>query len=85
MARHFPPEYRWTKPDGGMFIWVEGPPGLDSERIYLKAVERKVAYVPGKYFYVGDEDGGTTMRLNFTRVDEATIERALTAPGRDPA
>ena len=81
MARHFPPEYRWTKPDGGMFIWVEGPPGLDSERIYQKAVERKVAYVPGKYFYVGDEEGGTTMRLNFTRVDEATIERALTALG----
>ena len=81
MARHFPPEYRWTKPEGGMFIWVEGPPGVDAEAIYWKAVERKVAFVPGKYFYVDQAQGLATMRLNFTRADEATIERAIAALG----
>ena len=81
MARHFPTEYRWTKPEGGMFIWVEGPPGVDAEAIYWKAVERKVAFVPGKYFYVNQTEGLATMRLNFTRADEATIEGAIEALG----
>ena len=77
LERHMPGEYRWIKPEGGMFIWVEGPPGVDAEQIYWKAVEQKVAFVPGKYFYIEPEDGLPTMRLNFTRVDEATIEAAI--------
>ena len=81
MARHFPQEYRWTKPEGGMFIWVEGPAGVDAEAVYWKAIERKVAFVPGKYFYVDPSDGLATMRLNFTRVDEAAIESAVAALG----
>ena len=47
-----------------------------------KAVEQKVAFVPGKYFYIEPEDGLPTMRLNFTRVDEATIEAAIETLGR---
>lgn len=77
LERHMPGEYRWIKPEGGMFIWVEGPAGVDAEQIYWKAVEQKVAFVPGKYFYIDLEDGLPTMRLNFTRVDEATIEAAI--------
>ncbi len=82
MEQHFPPEYRWTKPEGGMFIWVEGPPGVDAEQVYWKAVERKVAFVPGKFFYINPDDGLATMRLNFTRADEATIERAIAVLGK---
>ncbi len=82
LERHMPGEYRWIKPEGGMFIWVEGPPGVDAEQIYWKAVEQKVAFVPGKYFYIDPEDGLPTMRLNFTRVDEATIAAAIAALGR---
>lgn len=81
MARHFPADYTWTKPDGGMFIWVEGPAGVDAEALYWKAVEQKVAFVPGKYFYIDQEDGLPTMRLNFTRADEAEITRAIAALG----
>ena len=82
MARHFPPEYHWTKPEGGMFIWVDGPPGIDAEQVYWKAVEQNVAFVPGKYFYIDPNDGPATMRLNFTRADEATIEKAIAALGK---
>lgn len=82
MAQHFPQEYRWTKPEGGMFIWVEGPPGVDAEHIYWEAIKRKVAFVPGKYFYIDPNDGLATMRLNFTRVNEATIESAIAALGK---
>ena len=82
MAAHIPADYAWTKPDGGMFIWVEGPEGVDAEELYWKAVEQKVAFVPGKYFYIDPADGLPTMRLNFTRADEAAIERAIAALGR---
>ena len=82
MDEHIPCDYSWTKPDGGMFIWVEGPAGVDAEALYWKAVEQKVAFVPGKYFYIDPADGLPTMRLNFTRQDEATIEEAIAALGR---
>ncbi len=82
MEAHLPGNYRWTKPEGGMFIWVEGPAGVDAEQIYWKAVEQNVAFVPGKYFYIEPEDGLPTMRLNFTRVNEATIEQAIATLGK---
>ena len=82
MEAHIPGNYHWTKPEGGMFIWVEGPVGVDAEQIYWKAVEQNVAFVPGKYFYIEPEDGLPTMRLNFTRVNEATIEQAIETLGR---
>jgi 2-aminoadipate transaminase len=40
-------------------------------------VEKKVAYVPGKYFYTDPAEGIETMRLNFTMTDEETIDRAV--------
>ena len=82
MNRHLPENYLWTKPDGGMFVWVEGPEGVDAEQIYWKAVENKVAFVPGKYFYVNPDEGLPTMRLNFTRADEDTIKSAIATLGR---
>ena len=82
LERHMPSDYRWIKPEGGMFIWVEGPADVDAEKIYWKAVEQKVAFVPGKYFYIKPKDGLPTMRLNFTRVAEATIETAIETLGR---
>ncbi len=82
LEQHMPRDYRWIKPEGGMFIWVEGPADVDAERIYWKAVEQRVAFVPGKYFYIEPEDGLSTMRLNFTRVAEATIETAIETLGR---
>lgn len=82
MDAHIPAGYRWIKPEGGMFIWIEGPPGVDGEALYWRAVEQKVAFVPGKYFYINPADGLATMRLNFTRVDEGAIERAIATLGR---
>ncbi len=77
MDQFMPKDYRWTKPEGGMFIWVEGPAGLDAEQIYWQAVEQKVAFVPGKFFFIDQAQGLGTMRLNFTMSDEATIVRAI--------
>lgn len=82
MGQHLPTDYAWTEPEGGMFIWVEGPEGVDAEALYWKAVEEKVAYVPGKFFYINPAEGLPTMRLNFTRSDEAAIETAIATLGR---
>ncbi len=82
MEQCFPDAWRWTKPEGGMFIWVEGPAGVDAERLYWQAVERKVAFVPGKYFCIQPGEGLATMRLNFTRIDEDDISRAIEILGQ---
>ena len=60
-----------------MFIWAEGPESCDLVTLYWKAVKKKVAYVPGKYFYTSRDEGIGTMRLNFTMTDEETIDQAV--------
>lgn len=77
LARHLPEDFRWTHPEGGMFVWVRGPEGLDTEVVYGRAVERGVAFVPGKFFYVNHEEGAPTLRMNFTAADPETIDRAV--------
>lgn len=74
---YMPDDFTWSRPEGGMFIWAEGPRGMDMERLYWKSVEKKVAFVPGKYFYTEPGEGMETMRLNFTMADEITIDRAI--------
>ena len=77
LEKHFPNEFQWSHPEGGMFLWVEGPKDLDMEKIYWKSVKKKVAFVPGKYFYTAKGEGIETMRLNFTMPDKTTIDHAI--------
>ena len=74
---YMPDDFTWSRPEGGMFIWAEGPRGMDMEGLYWKTVEKKVAFVPGKYFYTDPGEGMETMRLNFTMADEKTIDWAI--------
>lgn len=60
-----------------MFIWIEGPEGLDTDRIYWKAIERNVAFIPGKYFYTDPDKGLETMRLNFTMAEPDILRQAV--------
>lgn len=77
MKEFFPDSFTWTEPEGGMFIWAEGPAGLDTTELYHKAIENKVAFVPGRYFYAEEGVGNSTMRLNFTMADEETLRQAI--------
>ena len=72
----FPDSVRYTRPEGGLFIWAELPERLDSVKLLSSAVERKVAYVPGTYFCV---DGGhmNTLRLNFSNSSVSQIETGM--------
>ena len=53
-----------TEPEGGLFIWVELPEGYDAEAILPGAIERGVAFVPGRYFYAGQAPAGA-LRVSF--------------------
>jgi len=77
MEKFFPDSFTWSKPEGGMFIWAEGPKGMNILELYNEAIENHVAFVPGKYFYTDKGAGEETMRLNFTMADEATITAAI--------
>lgn len=77
LLHHMPEDFRWSRPEGGMFVWVEGPEGFDAERLQQRVVERGVAFVPGKYFYTDPREGGATLRMNFTAADPETIEHAV--------
>ncbi|MEM7030517.1 MAG: PLP-dependent aminotransferase family protein [Chloroflexota bacterium] len=82
LQKYMPAGFSWTIPDGGMFFWVEGPSGFDAEALYWQCVEKKVAFVPGKFFYANETSiGQATLRLNFTMADEATIEMAVKTIG----
>lgn len=81
-----PPGYRWTEPEGGMFIWVQGPEDVDAVDLYHRCVAEGVAFVPGKFFFIEDVPGASaTLRLNFTNADLATIEHAVGVIGRAAA
>ena len=77
LTKYFPSLFKWTKPEGGMFIWVTGPKNFDALKLYWKAVEDNVAFVPGTYFFAYQKEGKNTFRLNFTNVNEKQIEIAI--------
>jgi 2-aminoadipate transaminase len=77
LDRYFPDSWHYSKPEGGMFIWAEGPKGIDTEKLYWQCVERKAAFVPGKFFFPCSSDGMETMRLNYTMSNEEEIERGI--------
>ncbi len=76
IEEHFPEEVSFTRPEGGMFLWVTLPEGFSSMALFDLAVERKVAFVPGIPFYV-DGSGDNTLRLNFSNSDEVGIREGI--------
>jgi len=76
MEKYFPDGCKWTKPKGGMFVWVELPKNVSSIEMLKDAINEKVAYVHGKAFHV-DGSGENTMRLNFTNPKDELIEEGI--------
>jgi len=66
----------WTHPEGGLFLWVTLPAHIDTEEIFPKAVEKKVAYVMGSAFHF-DRSGKNTLRLNFSYPSEEQIDEGI--------
>ena len=76
LEEHFPPEARWTKPDGGFFIWVELPPYVDCDSMLAEAVEHGVTFVPGDGFFP-DGRGKNCMRLAFCYAEPDAITEGI--------
>ncbi len=80
LAEHFPADVRWTRPAGGMFLWVTLPRGIDASDLLPAAVERGVAFVPGKSFFPNG-GGENTMRLNFSNASPERIREGIARLG----
>jgi 2-aminoadipate transaminase len=66
----------WTKPEGGLFVWMRLPEGIDAKEMLDDAVEHKVAYVPGASSYV-DGGGRNTLRLSYSIGTPETIDEGI--------
>jgi 2-aminoadipate transaminase len=81
MERYFPPEVHWTIPAGGLFLWITLPESLNTTLLLEKAVENKVAYVPGSAFDPAG-DSLNTARLNFSNARPENIELGIKRLGQ---
>lgn len=72
IEEHFPPEIQYTKPEGGMFLWITLPSGISSMELFALAEKENVAFVPGIPFYV-DGKGDSSLRVNFSNADPEKI------------
>lgn len=76
MQEFFPAHVEYTKPDGGMFIWATMNNGASALDVFNKAMEQKVAFVPGDPFYTS-KTGVNTMRLNYTNATPEIIREGI--------
>ncbi len=68
----------WTRPVGGMFLWVRLPKGMDAQALLPEAVERGMAFVPGAPFYAGEPETNT-LRLSYVTVSPEQIRQGVAA------
>jgi 2-aminoadipate transaminase len=76
LEEKFPEGSTWTKPEGGMFIWVTLPEKVDTKEMFADALKEKVVYVNGAAFCT-DGSGRNCMRLNFSNTDDDKIEEGI--------
>ncbi|WP_426113201.1 PLP-dependent aminotransferase family protein [Massilia sp. PWRC2] len=81
MTRHFPAAVQWTKPEGGMFIWVTLPPHIDAMKLLDQAIAAGVAFVPGAPFYA-NAPATNTLRLSFVTVTPDRINEGIAILGK---
>jgi len=78
MEKHFPNEMgvTWTKPEGGLFLWVSFPEKIDTMKLFYEAIKYKVAFVPGEVFY-GENPSTNHMSINFSFASKEQIAEAV--------
>jgi len=76
IKKYFPSDVKYTKPEGGMFLWVTLPDGMSSMELFEIAIKENVAFVPGEAFYSNNPETNT-LRLNFSNSNEQKIEEGI--------
>lgn len=80
LEQNMPPEVTWTRPLGGLFLWVTLPVGMNSHELFEAAIKQNVAFVPGDSFYAGNgyaEEGLRHFRLNFSNAKPEQIQEGI--------
>ena len=80
LQEYFPAEVSWTHPQGGLFLWVSLPEGMDSHLLFEAAIKENVAFVPGDSFYSGNgfaAEGRRHFRLNFSNAEPEKIREGI--------
>jgi len=81
LAKYMPEGTSWTKPEGGMFVWITLPRGMDGAKLLATSLETaKVAFVPGQAFFA-DGSGPNTFRVSFSCADDQMIEEGISRLG----
>ncbi|MDK3018915.1 aminotransferase-like domain-containing protein [Pseudodonghicola flavimaris] len=82
LAREMPEGVSWTHPEGGMFVWVELPEGIDAADLLATSLKtERVAFVPGRAFYA-DGTHGNTLRLSFSLHEKEKTDEGIARLGR---
>jgi len=82
LAKYMPEGTKWTKPEGGMFVWVTLPEGMDGASLLAASIDtEKVAFVPGKAFFA-DGTGANTLRLSYSCANDEMIDEGIKRLGR---
>lgn len=77
LSTHMPDGVTWTRPDGGMFIWVTLPEGMNGAALLARSIEvAKVAFVPGQAFHA-DGSGANTLRLSYSCANDEQIDQGM--------
>lgn len=76
LQKYMPKGVTWSKPQGGLFLWVKLPKKMSANELFPKAIENKVAYVVGSAFHC-DGKGQNTMRINFSFSTEEQIDEGI--------
>jgi 2-aminoadipate transaminase len=76
LEEYMPKEVTWSKPTGGMFLWVRLPENVDTKDVFMKAIDHNVTYVIGHPFHC-DGSGGNTLRLNYSFPDIEQINTGI--------
>ena len=82
IKKYFPADVRIADSEGGMFLWVTLSKDMSAMDLFDKAIKEKVAFVPGKPFYVGNESEENTLRLSYVTVDDEAILEGIKRLGR---
>ncbi len=77
MNKFMPDGLKWTKPDGGMFLWIELPEKINGDELFEKAKKFKIAFIPGSNFYPKGREKYNCMRLNFSYPTPEQIETGI--------
>lgn len=77
LEMHMPSEIKWTKPEGGIFLWLWLPQHINADLLFKDALEQKVTFIPGSKFYPFGAEEFNCMRLNYTFSTEVQIEAGI--------